>query len=210
MLKAFDSDYFIALLLLMPGFLSRQVMIYFGNSSDGGEFENISASLAFSLVDFVIAMFFWKGYLIIRRKSRPEEASLEKITPAFISLLLAVCIIVGLSSAWIDRNGIIYRTFSPSTRVSRTRPWITAWDKCRPAWAKVKLSDGRSYFGYMIYYSDDDKNTELVLNRVSILKKDGKPKKIKANRVVLFGKDIVSVEIYPAVGVNGCRDDNDF
>ncbi len=210
MLKAFDRDYFVALLLLMPGFLSRQIMAYFGNPPKGGEFEIIASSLALSLFIFTVETLLQGGFRRIRRKRNIEEEDSARISSSFVGLLLIISIVSGIGAAWVDSRGFVYKSLSPTPRISRTRPWVTMWERCRPTWARVTLSDGRKYFGYMVYYSEGDENTELVLNRVYLEDKKGQRIKLSAKRLLLFGKDITSVEALPAVGVDECRDEKEF
>lgn len=204
MLGPFDKDYFSALLLLLPGFLSWQVMSYFGGTLEAGsDFQIIATSLSFSLFNFVVAMGFVA--LLGRRRAAPDFAEGGwRASPPFVALLLAIALVSGAAAAWIDRSGAIYKLVAPTARVSHTRPWVSLWEGCRPAWAKIALADGKTYMGFVSYFSDSDDNTELVLSRPHEIAADGERSPLKAKRLLLFGKDMARIEVYPVGEDNPC------
>lgn len=205
MLGPFDKDYFSALLLLLPGFLSWQIMSYFGGTLNAGsDFQIIATSLSFSLFNFVAAMGI--AALFGRRPSSVFNFSETgwRASPPFIVLLLCIALSSGASAAWVDRSGIIYQVIAPTSRVSHTRPWVSLWEECRPSWAKVSLGNGKSYIGFVSYFSDSDDNTELVLTRPHEFDEAGERSPLKAKRLLLFGKDISSIEVYPVGDDNPC------
>ena len=211
MLKSFDRDYFVALLLLLPGFLSLQTMLYFGGSlpGRGGDFQTITTSLAFSLINFVIVLGFYELSAKMRAIADSEQRSLTSVSPGFIAGLVVVAVLTGTAAAWVDRSGIIYKVISPTARVSQSRPWVVLWEQCQPTWAQVTLRDGKTYLGFVNSFSDDASITELVLDRVYRIDESGERSKLKAERLLLFGSNISSIEVMPVGDDNPCAAKNE-
>ncbi len=206
MLKSFDRDYFVALLLLLPGFLSLQTMLYFGGSlpGRGGDFQTITTSLAFSLINFVLVLGFYGLSAKLRLLADSQLPSLTAVTPGFVGGLVIIAVLTGTAAAWVDRSGIVYKIISPTARVSQSRPWVVLWEQCRPTWAQVTLSGGETYLGFVNSFSDDASITELVLDRVHRIDEDGERHKLKAERLFLFGNNIASIEVLPVGDDNPC------
>jgi hypothetical protein len=204
MLGPFDKDYFSALLLLLPGFVSWQVMSYFGGTLvAAGGFEIVAACLAYSLVNFLFALGVAAPF---GHKFTSPLAATDgnwRPTPGFAALLLIVAVLTGSATAWVDRSGIVYQ-LAPTARISHARPWVKLFESCRPAWAQVITSTGARYMGFVHYFSDSSDETELVLSRVHSVADDGERTPLKAARLLLFGKDIRSVELYPVGDGNPC------
>lgn len=194
MLKAFDRDYFMALLILLPGFLSYEVMVYFDDRPDVNEFEIIAACLAFSIVTFFIAESIRQGLRILR----PKVQEAKGVTLGFIAVLIMVALVAGWLAAKIGVSDVLFRLFAPDQTVSTKRPMTKILRECAPVQAKVYMSDGRIYRGFLEYYEGSRENTELILNRLKLEMKDGSIKEFeKKQRLIVFGKDISSIEILP-------------
>ena len=198
MLKAFDRDYFMALLILLPGFLSYQVMTYFGERPEVNEFEIIAACLAFSIV----VLFFAEGIRRGLRTIRPKAKYFEGVTLGFVAVLIVTALAAGWLAAKIGTSDVLFKLFAPDQTVSTKRPMAKILRDCAPVWAKISMSDGRIYRGFLEYYEGSRANTELILNRFHLEMKGGSVKKPeKKQRLIVFGKDISSIEILP---INKC------
>ena len=198
MLKAFDRDYFMALLILLPGFLSYEVMVYFGDRPDVNEFEIIVACLAFSIVIFFITESIRQGL----RAMRPKAKEAKGVTLGLIAVLIVTALAAGWLAAKIGASDVLFKLFAPDQTASIKRPMAKILRDCAPIWAKVYMSDGRIYRGFLEYYEGSRENTELILNRLNLEMKDGSIKEFeKKQRLIAFGKDISSIEILP---INKC------
>lgn len=123
MLKDVGKDSLVGLLLLLPGFLTRQTMAYLGNTAGAGDFEIIATSLAFSLLNLPLVLLVWK--VATRSPSTPDsDAGLVSIRlVAGAGCILLVAVLMGVAAERIDRTGAFYRAVG-SKKVSQERPWI--------------------------------------------------------------------------------------
>ena len=114
MLKAFDRDYFMALLILLPGFLSYEVMVYFGDRPDVNEFEIIVACLAFSIVIFFITESIRQGL----RAMRPKAKEAKGVTLGLIAVLIVTALAAGWLAAKIGASDVLFKLFAPDQTAS--------------------------------------------------------------------------------------------
>ena len=201
MLQPFDRDYFKALIILLPGFLSYQLMGYFGEGAETKDFEIIAISLAFSIVNYFLTEVVCriKGLGSVRENT-------EHLSLSFITLLLAVSLLTGWSSAAIKNKEFVLRHLSPSPLASDNNPLVTVLKECWPVRAKIQLSDDRIYRGILEYYSFDNDDLQLVLHHVTIQEKSGNKTTYNDHnqRLIVFKKNIISMEIRP-VNANACE-----
>src|SRR3989344_164171 len=132
MLKAFDRDYFMALLILLPGFLSYEVMVYFGDRPDVNEFEIIVACLAFSIVIFFITESIRQGL----RAMRPKAKEAKGVTLGLIAVLIVTALAAGWLAAKIGASDVLFKLFAPDQTASIKRPMAKLLRDCAPLWAK--------------------------------------------------------------------------
>ena len=117
MLKPFDSEYFRALLILLPGFLSREVAHYFAPfPSKSSDLEILIVCLAFSIVNIMLAIGVWSAGVRMSRRSGDSNEGRQPFGP-FIALLLAISLVTG--NAMKAGAGAGSTSRSGSTRPSR-------------------------------------------------------------------------------------------
>ena len=200
-LQPFDRDYFKALIILLPGFLSYQVMVYFGEGHETKDFEIIAISLAFSIVNYFFAEVIRK----IKRTALASGNDTGQLSLSFISLLLAVSLFMGWSAAAIRSNDYILGRLSPSPLVSEHNPLVKLLKECWPVRAKIHLSDDRIYRGLLEYYSFDNDDLQMVLHHITLEDKSGNKTTYDHNqRLIVFKKDIINIEILP-LNINACE-----
>jgi len=198
MLKAFDHDYFKALLILMPGFLTQRIYAYFATTSKLSDFEVVASALAFSIVNFVTALALWRLF----RGSREAE----HIHGGFIALLLGVTVAVGLAWVKIDSSAVIYRWLPVTSRVTNTSPWATSFRENLVRWkamVRVHVKDGNVYHGWPYYFSEEGEGkNQLLLKPAFVEDADGSCPKIKGPGVFLLEDQIKAIEFLAVTDPN--------
>lgn len=198
--EKYDQKYFWSILLLLPGFLSYEIIAIFSRAPELGEFELLAACLSFSLINYFFAEFIYFIGTICCVRSENERRGL---TLGYLSVLLGVTLLTGTVSAYINDSDALYGLYRNTSKISLERPFIKTLRECRPAFAKVYLSDGRKYSGFVVLYSEAKSDIEIVLNRATSYQADNSEKEYEAERhVVLFGKDIVTIEILSQIECN--------
>lgn len=112
-------------------------------------------------------------------------------------------VILGLGATWVLKSGIL---FTGGISISGLdNPLTKVFEECKPMKARITLSNGKIYMGVLRYFSYNENitETEIVLTGVDLETKDGeRRKKNKSSVLILFGKDISSIEIIPG---NFCK-----
>jgi hypothetical protein len=189
-LKAFDSSYFKALLILLPGFLSYEVLAYFGEVEISGDFAIIAVSLAFSLINVFLVEVARSAFFRIS-KQEPTDTT---VTLPFVTLLISVSLISGLAASYIAGNDIILKHFSTTKLKSKKTSLMTILDLCDPVVAKIQVADGRVFRGLLEYYEDNG----YVLVDYNVTDSAGRKEEFPPpQRVALFAKDVSSAEFLP-------------
>ncbi len=190
MLKAFDRDYFKALLILMPGFITQRVYAYFATSEKLSDMEVVASALAFSIINFGIAVAAW------RTLARGREA--ERVHGGFIALVVGVSVFVGLAWAKVDSGGLIYKWSPITVRVSNTSPWATTFRENQKNWkalVRVHVKEGNIYHGYPHFFSENgDGHNQLFLMPAYIEEEDGACQQLKGPGVFLLESEIKAIE----------------
>lgn len=201
---SYNKDYFIALLILLPGFLSYEIVTLFSNTLKFSEFETIAACFTFSLVNYFIAVGLAKIYFYFRKISTSNFGF------GFFSFLIMISIVSGLGATWVADSDVLFK-IGLMNRVSLNRPVIRVIRDCKPVQAKVYMLDGRIYRGHLKYYSGDNKLSEFVLHKVIVESKPNKNGETKMTpinskqHIIIFGKDTKGLEILP-YGKRSCKE----
>ena len=155
MLKPFDSEYFRALLILLPGFLSREVAHYFAPfPSKSSDLEILIVCLAFSIVNIMLAIGVWSAGVRMSRRSGDSNEGRQPFGP-FIALLLAISLVTGWSWSRIDESEWIYSAI-PSGRVRSKLPVfgksMQENDQANGSMVVLEMKNGKRYWGWPRYY----------------------------------------------------------
>jgi hypothetical protein len=194
MLQAFDHNYFKALLILMPGFLTQRIYAYFATTTKASDFEVIASALAFSIVNFAIAVAIWRIF--------GGDLGAAGIPGHFIALLLGVTVATGLAWVWVDSSGIVYRWAPVTSRVSNTSPWATSLRENVVRWkamVRVQVKDGDVYHGWPYYFSEDGEGKNQLFLKPAFLEDQTGCPRVKGPGVFLIEDQIKTIEFLDVV-----------
>lgn len=167
------EELIVALILIVPGFISVNLIIHlFGTSQKFSEFEKSSWSLFFSFI--IDSLFLWhrgldtveeiRGFgILFLEVGNITELFLISIALSFLcALFLRTGIINSFhSTVWIFSNRMNY--VQSSWEISlRIADWI------------IVTSDKIEYFGWLAAYSTHDQKREIVLGNPEIIRRDEK------------------------------------
>ena len=167
------EELIVALILIVPGFISVNLIIHlFGTSQKFSEFEKSSWSLFFSFI--IDSLFLWhhgldtveeiRGFgIIFLKMANITEMFLISITLSFLcALFLRTGIIDSFhSTVWLfsDRKNYVQ---SPWEISLRSADWI------------IVTSGKIEYFGWLSAYSTHDQKREIVLGNPVIICRNAK------------------------------------
>jgi hypothetical protein len=174
----------IALLVLLPGFVSARIVRALSAQGQQSELERVTEALIFSFINYVL-------YIACFGSSLPIEW-----TPAFqvhrwrvLFLLLMAC---GLGTLWgvirsKDLALRMLRTWGLTERTSRESIWNDVFSTLSGT-AQIGLKDGRNLIGWIGRYSDSGGERSLFLESAYWIDEDGATVEIGGKGILLTEK----------------------
>ena len=152
------------------------------------------SALSFSMINFIVTVGL---YHLVRRIFSKTTVSRHSwaISMPFILLLVALSVVNGWLYAKAEERGITYRA-AGTTRSSGERTWITVFRSNTISWksfVRVTLSNGTVYGGWPEDASETESD-ELFIRPAFIIRPNRLPEKLDGEGILVFGKDLVSVE----------------
>jgi hypothetical protein len=217
MFNPFEKSSLTWLFVLLPGFLSLQVVNYLlPKDAPQVDMQLISLGLSFSVANFVIFLVLHQFISRLKGKSTKglDIDYFKSIRIGALGLISMLIISVGTGYlvAVVDSNDFIYKTISPTSRVTTQLDTFAAVfernQKKKESIVVIKTKSGDKYWGWPYLYSTGTKGSEV---RVLYMEPAGRIKdgcalntytKEKAkvcshsilNGLMLFENEISSVE----------------
>jgi hypothetical protein len=182
----------VALLVLLPGFVSARIVRALSAQGQQSELERITEALIFSFINYVI-------YIACFGSSLPIEWS-----PAFqvhrwrvLFLLIMACV---LGTFWgvvrsKDLAMRLLRAFGITERTSRESIWNDVFSTISGT-AQVGLKDGRNLIGWIGRYSDSGGERSLFLESASWIAEDGSTVEIGGKGILLTEKSEIEYVMF--------------
>ncbi len=174
----------VALLVLLPGFVSARIIRAISAQSQQSELERVTEALIFSFINYVI-------YIACFGSSLPIEW-----TPAFqvhrwrvLFLFLMACAI-GLFWGFIRSKDLalsFLRERGLTQRTGRESIWNDVFSTIGGS-AQVGLKDGRNLIGWIRRYSDSGGERALFLDNASWVDEEGETIEIGGKGILLTEK----------------------
>jgi hypothetical protein len=182
----------IALLVLLPGFVSARIVRALSAQGQQSELERVTEALIFSFINYVI-------YIACFGSSLPIEWS-----PAFqvhrwrvLFLLIMAC---GLGTFWgmvrsKDLAMRLLRALGITERTSRESIWNDVFSTISGT-AQVGLKDGRNLIGWIGRYSDSGGERSLFLESAFWIAEDGSTVEIGGKGILLTEKSEIEYVMF--------------
>jgi hypothetical protein len=174
----------VALLVLLPGFVSSRIARSLSAQGQQSELERVIEALIFSFFNYVI-------YVVLFGTSLPIEwlPSFQVHRWRVLFLALMACLL-GLLWGIVRSQDLILRplrAWGLTERTSRQSVWNDAFLSLEGT-AQVGLKDGRNLIGHISRYSDADGERSLFLERAYWVGEDGPPIEIPGKGILLTDK----------------------
>lgn len=182
----------VALLVLLPGFVSARITRALSAQSQQSELERITEALIFSFINYVF-------YIACFGSSLPIEWA-----PTFqvhrwrvLFLFLTAC---GLGILWgvirsKDLALRLLRTWGLTERTSRESIWNDVFSTLGGS-AQIGLKDGRNLIGWIGRYSDSGGERSLFLESASWIDEDGLTIEIVGKGILLTEKSEIEYVMF--------------
>lgn len=166
-----------ALLILLPGFLTAELVHVLSTRPPRSEFDKVIQAFIYSFLVYVCFSAV-RGRFPITVHVEPGEGATHYLPEFHFWPLLELTLIAGLMGvvvaammnhdfplALFQKWGITQRTFRP-----------TVWSDCfrlPTEYVQVELADGRQIIGWLCYFSDTPEDASLYLEDAAWRKEDG-------------------------------------
>jgi len=174
----------IALLILLPGFVSARLARSLSAQSQQSELERVVEALIFSFFNYVI-------YILIFGTSLPIEwlPSFQAHRWRIVFLALMACVLGFLWGILSSKDLLLrpLREWGLTERTSRQSVWNDAFVTLEGT-AQVGLKDGRSLIGQIGRYSDADGERSLFLESAYWVAEDDQLVPIPGRGILLTDK----------------------
>lgn len=174
----------VALLILLPGFVSARIARSLSAQAQQSELERVIEALIFSFFTYVIYIAFFGTSLPIE-----WEPSFQVHRWRVVFLAGMAC---GLGILWgivrsKDLALRLLRKWKLTERTSRESVWNDVFSNLEGT-AQVGLHDGRNLIGWIGRYSDSGKERSLFIERASWVSEDGSLVEIDGEGILLTDK----------------------
>jgi hypothetical protein len=174
----------VALLLLLPGFLSARIASSLSSQGQRSDLERVIEALIFSFITYVF-------YLALFGTSLPIDwaPSFQVHRWRIVFLALLACAL-GLIWGVVRSKDLALRPLRAmrmTERTSREFIWNDVFSNLEGS-AQVGLKDGRNLVGWIGRYSDSGGERSLFLESASWVQEDGSLVKISGKGILLTDK----------------------
>jgi hypothetical protein len=174
----------IALLILLPGFVSARIVRALSTQSQQSELERITEALIFSFINYVLYIACFDDKLPIQW-TPTFEVSRWRV----IFLLLMACVL-GMLWGVIRSKDLalrLLRAWGLTERTSRESIWNDVFSTISGS-AQVGLKDGRNVVGWISRYSDAGEERSIFLESASWVDENGLTIAIDGKGILLTDK----------------------
>jgi len=174
----------VALLILLPGFVSARIARSLSAQSQQSELERVVEALIFSFFNYVI-------YIVVFGTGLPIEwaPSFQVHRWRIVFLAVAACVL-GFSWGILSSKDFLLkrlREWNLTERTSRQSVWNDAFVSLEGT-AQVGLKDGRNLIGQISRYSDADGERSLFLESAYWVAEDDQLVAIPGKGILLTDK----------------------
>lgn len=182
----------LALLILLPGFVSARISRMMSARSQMSELERVTEALIFSFFTYVI-------YLLLFGPRLPLEWQIDATSPARYSfqvfrlrvLFLGVfSVLLGFAWGYVKGHDLLLkllRKWKMTERTSRESVWNDVFVSLGGT-VQVGLKDGTSAIGWLGRYSDTGEERALFLEKASWIAHDGALTQVPGSGLLLTEK----------------------
>lgn len=183
----------LALLLLLPGFVSARLVRLMSARNQQSELERVIEALIHSFFIYVV-------YLLIFGPRLPVTWTVQPALPAQfitnvyrlrIATLVIISVCMGLGWGYVKGHDLlakVLRKLKLTERTSRESVWNDVFVSLGSGTVQVELADGRSVVGWLNRYSDTGDESALFLEKASWVSENGEYIPIEGAGVLLTDK----------------------
>lgn len=180
------------LLVLLPGFLTAQIVSFLTVTSQRSELDKVIEALVYSFIIYAACVLIL-GFpaLGILTVEVPADAAVLQNSLASakwnIALTLAMSIVLGLAVSWLVTNDwltSVLRKFGVTARSSRASVWSDVFHTV-DGYALIEFTDGRRLRGWPQHFSDTPEEASLFLTQAAWILDDGAPVEIEGPGVLI-------------------------
>jgi hypothetical protein len=166
------------LLVLLPGFSAAYLVQILAARRRQSELDKVIEALIFSLALYLITLPLFGYSLPIAwhpgGDNNPDTWQIFVVWPHLLALAILAVVLGALYAASINHNWLTspFRWLKISERSARRSVWNDAFSELG-GYVQVGMSDGRSVFGWLRNYSDEEETTEVFLQDAAWADSDG-------------------------------------
>ena len=182
----------LALLILLPGFVSARISRMMSARSQMSELERITEALIFSFFTYVIYLLLFGPRLPL--EWRPDASASVRYSFQVFRLrvfFLAMCsVLLGFAWGYVKGHDLLLkllRKWKMTERTSRESVWNDVFVSLGGT-VQVGLADGSSAIGWMGRYSDTGDERALFLEKASWIEEDGSLTEVPGSGLLLTEK----------------------
>jgi hypothetical protein len=177
------------LLLLLPGFLTAEVVGILSTRPERTEFDKILHAFIYSFLVYVCFSALSGKFPISVHAQANASGEDYFIEPQFAALigLLVIAILLGVAVAVAMNHDFPLsrlRKWSLTQRTLRVSVWNDSFHNFR-GYVQVELLDGRNLIGWLHLYSDTAEESSLFLTDAAWLRSDGRQFPIEGPGILL-------------------------
>jgi hypothetical protein len=167
----------LALLILLPGFVSARIARMMSARSQMSELERVTEALIFSFFTYVIYLLLFGPHLPLEWRTDPTASGRYsfEVFRARVFFLGAFSVLLGFGWGYIKGHDLLLkllRKWKMTERTSRESVWNDAFVSLGGT-VQVGLADGTSAIGWLGRYSDTGEERALFLERASWIAESG-------------------------------------
>jgi hypothetical protein len=158
----------LALVVLLPGFVSARIVRMMCARSQQTELERVIEALIFSFFTYVVYVFFWGTSLPIEWHPSSVETPVSLNISLFrwrLASLAAIAVMLGFGWGYLRGRDILLRLLrrlKVTQRSSRESVWLDVFMNFGGT-VQVGLGDGRSVVGWLKQYAETGEERSLFL-----------------------------------------------
>ncbi len=169
----------LALLVLLPGFVSARISRSLSAPSSQSDIERIIDALIFSFFIYIAYLFVFGGTLPLLWSATPDAGHVPnyalRVSYGRLTFLCLTPVLFGLAWGSLQHRDAILAPMRRCKLTDRTND-VSVWNgalKEHGGSVQVGLADGREVVGWLQQYSDCEDERSLFLARVAWVNEDG-------------------------------------